>query len=150
MGIFSSHKTIIAVFDSDQELEQATQQLNNRGLIPKDNDRFTIIDRDTNDTVDPEGQPFAVPAAVPATTASGSGVAGLPVILNPHHTEDQVDNLEGTQGWLTSKGFDDEEAAYYATRVQRGGKVLVLEADKDHVSEIVTLIEPMSERVTVA
>jgi len=152
MGIFSSHKTIIAVFDSDQELEQATQQLNNRGLIPKDNDRFTIIDRDTNETVDPEGQPFAVPAAVPGTTASGSGLAGMPVILNPtHHTDDEpAGNREDTQRWLTNKGFDDDEASYYAMQVKRGSKVLILEADKDHVSEIVTLIEPMSERVTVA
>jgi hypothetical protein len=151
MSIFSNNKTIIAVFDSDQQLEQATQQLNNRGLIPKDDDRFTIIDHDSDDAVDSEGRPFVLPAAVPTAT-SGSGLAGVPVILNPaHHTDDdQVDNRYDTQGWLTGKGLDDEEASYYAMQVKRGGKVLILETDKDYVSEIVNLIEPMSERVTVA
>lgn len=151
MAIFNDHKTIIAVFDSDQQLEQATQQLNNRGLIPKDDDHFTIIDHDSDDAVDSEGRPFPIPAAVPATPG-GTGLAGVPVILNPvHHPDnDQIDNGWDTQEWLTGKGLDAEEASYYAMQVKHGGKVLVLETDKDYVSEIVNLIEPMSERVTVA
>jgi hypothetical protein len=147
MGIFSDHKTIIAVFDTDQQLEQVTEQLNNRGLIPKDDDSFTIIDHDADETASPEGPAFAVPAAVPAANTGGSGLVGLPVMLDPHHTDD---NGESTQRWLTGKGLDDSEASYYAMQVRRGGKVLILEADKDHVSEIVNLIEPLSERVTVA
>jgi len=152
MGIFNNHKTIVAVFDSDQELEQVTQQLNNRGLIPEDDDQFVVIDHAADDTVDTEGRPFPVPAAVPAGTASGSGLVGLPVILNPvrHADDDQLDNGYDAQSWLTDKGLDDDAASYYAMQIKRGSKVLILEADKDHVSEIVNLIEPLSERVTVA
>jgi hypothetical protein len=151
MSIFSNHKTIVAVFDSDQELEQVTQQLNSRGLIPEDEDAFTIIDPAADDAVASEDRPFAVPAAIPTNTG-GSGIGGVPVILNPvHHTDDnRIDNSYDTESWLTDKGLDDDDASYYAMQVKRGGKVLILEADKDHVSEIVNLIEPMSERVTVA
>ncbi len=153
MGIFNNHKTIVAVFDNDQQLEQVTQQLNNRGLIPEDDDRFTIVDHASDDPVDPEGRAFPVPAAVPAAgTTSGSGLGGVPVILNPvHHPDDDlVDNRYDAQSWLTDKGLDDDAASYYAMQIKRGGKVLILETDKDHVSEIVNLIEPLSERVTVA
>src|SRR5688572_15852369 len=136
MDIFNNHKTIIAVFDNDQQLEQATQQLNNRGLIPEEDDQFVVIDHASDDTVDPEGRPFVVPAAVPTNTG-GSGIGGVPVILNPvQHSDDLVDNRYDTQSWLTDKGLDDDAASYYAMQVKRGGKVLILEADKDHVSEI--------------
>jgi len=152
MGIFNNHKTIVAVFDNDQQLEQVTQQLNSRGLIPEDDDQFMIIDH-ADDSVDPEGRPFPVPAAVPAAgTTSGSGLGGVPIILNPvpHPDDDLVDNRYDAQSWLTDKGLDDDAASYYAMQIKRGGKVLILETDKDHVSEIVNLIEPVSERVTVA
>jgi hypothetical protein len=151
MSIFNNHKTIVAVFDSDQELEEVTQQLNSRGLIPEDDDQFVVIDHAADSDISSEGRPVAVPAAVPSNTG-GSGIGGVPVILNPvHHPDDDlVDNRYDTQSWLTDKGFDDDTASYYAMQVKRGGKVLILEADKGHVSEIVNLIEPMSERVTVA
>jgi hypothetical protein len=139
MSIFHNNKTVVGVFDGDQEAEQAINILSKQGYGLEDSgDHIEVIDqyRFTNSSVSPD-EVLAVPPPLGANNPPGMVV-----------TSDNPQNPGEMEGMvkreLTDKGLEEDEAAYFARHVARGGVLVVLETTAERAEQASAIVDRIS------
>ncbi|HEX2906151.1 MAG TPA: hypothetical protein VHO69_04780 [Phototrophicaceae bacterium] len=117
--------TIIGVFDSDVDLEQALKLLNQAGF----KDDLHVIDpaRSTTPKITDEAYLGGIGAA--NSPVVGGSTTPTPYVAPFINTGDpQLDPL----GLLDEFRLSADEADYYTQQLRRGGKLIVVETQDDH------------------
>jgi hypothetical protein len=139
MGILHKNKTIVGIFDDDQEAERAINLLSQQGFGVKDNgDHIEVIDQHrfaaSGTIVD---EVLAVPPPLGANNPPGMGV-NRDSRYNPTEMEQAI------KYDLLDRGLEEDEAGYFARHVIRGGVLLVLETNEERAAQASAVIEQLS------
>jgi len=144
MHIFN-HKTVVGLFDSDQDVEQAVAQLQESGFGQEDDNALRIIDRHRLTQESPIDAPGQEALIQPQQGLSASGPA---VIYNPiTEAGTEANNVERyTHQALTDSGLGDEEASFYARQVARDNSLVLVETTKERAAEAANIMSQAGAR----
>lgn len=145
MGIFSSKKTVIGLFGSDREAEQAMELLFRQGIGGKDStDEVELMDqasfsglitnRDTG-------------VAMPAPTGSNNPLGLVPVVEDAAPDPRSVE--AAIKQDLLDRGVDEEQATLFAQRVSRDGVLVVVETDEGRADQVAAVMRQIGAQETV-
>lgn len=122
--------TIIGVFDNDADLERALNQLNQAGF---END-LRVVDpaRPARPNISDEAMLGGIGAANTPVAGGTGNAAPIPYIV-PGLVNAGADNRgENILGILGEYDLEQDEADYYAQRIQKGGKLVIVKTEEDH------------------
>lgn len=133
MSLFAKKKTIVGLFDSDADVQQAVENLHAQGLYEQDDTDVIVIDRNY----------LAETLEVPNVEIAGSPNSGIgrTTPIGPANPLLSLDN-EGAKSKSTLKdtlvtmGLEDEEAAYLAGQATGGSPLVVVKTTGEHASEV--------------
>lgn len=122
--------TIIGVFDTDADLERALNQLNEAGF---END-LRVVDptRPASPNVTDETVLGGIGAANTPVAGGTGNAAPFPYIVPGFVSADAADRGEDVLGLLGEYDLDQDEADYYAQRIQKGGKLVIVQTEEEH------------------
>lgn len=145
MSIFSSKKTVVGLFGSEREAEQAIDLLFQQALGGQNSsDKVELMDQ-YNFSGLATDRDTAV--AMPALTGSNNPLGLVPVVdaaPNPRPAELAI------RQDLMDKGIAEEEAAFFARRVTGAGVLVVVETNEDRADQVsATLRQAGAQEVVV-
>lgn len=146
MQLFNNN-IAVGLFDSDQDVEKAVSQLQERGFGAENDETIQIIDehRLTTET------PIDVPSQnILAQTNPGMGGVAPAVEFNPVSAagaEAGAGAIErSTLEFLQDKGLGEEESSYYARQVARGNSLVVVETTEERAAKAADLMNETGAR----
>lgn len=132
MSIFSNKKTVIGLFGSDREAEQAMELLFQQGIGGQNSsDKLELMDQYSFSGLATERD---TAVAMPAPTGSNNPIGLVPVVddgaPNPRSAELAIKQD------LMDRGIAEEEAAFFARRVLGDGVLVIVETDEDRTGQV--------------
>ncbi len=148
MQIFNK-TTVVGLFGSDYEIEEAVAQLQEHNLDRGNGTKLEIIDDNRLSQELPSEAAGRKAVPQPGTNVAAGGPA---VLFTP--TKDvgtDKNNIEqGAYDLLTDRGLDNEEAAFYARHVARGNKLVILETEEEKAAQASDIMRAAGARTLEA
>lgn len=144
MDILKNHKIVVGLFDSAKDMEVVMDKLVARKL--GEDDTPLIID---HEQFNPELQTEEQIWAGAASPAPGTTPPTGPPPFEISGREQGIIEKEA-KAHLVNLGVDDEEADFYATRVARGGTLLVVKTSEKMASEAKSIVDEKSSRSSIS
>jgi hypothetical protein len=148
MDLFSN-KTVIGLFDNQEDLGQALSKLHKQGFGEKEDD-LVLIDEHHLAGANPfmqqglmeQGQQFIV------APASSSGVGGAAVVGDASMPDEVSETA--LEEKLTDLGIDESEADFYARQVNRGNTLLVVETDDEQAQKVYDIMREANGKSSIS
>lgn len=119
---------IIGVFDTDTDLEQALNQLNQGGF----GDDLRVIDPARASTPNVSDESYIGGIGAVNSSVNAGNTAPIPFaapgFVNAGNTRSEPD----LTGPLNDLNLTADEADYYAERLRRGGKLIIVDTEDEH------------------
>jgi hypothetical protein len=124
-----NNETVVGVFDSDKNVDQAISKLAKIGLSQDNDDEIQVVDQSLIDQ-----QPTVDTPAVTAAPAPGTASPGAAVIAGKSAEQgNQGSAIQSSiEDMLEKLDVDGDEATFYARQVARGAKLMVVKTDAEH------------------
>lgn len=127
MKIFNS-KTIVGLFDSDVDVENATKALQAQGI---DKDEDTDIEIYDSRRLAQEKEVMTTKGTLAAPSSAGAGRTAV-AVSKPDDSSSEKGQIELKMiDVLTGHGLDDSEAEFFARRVAHGSKLILVDTTKE-------------------
>jgi hypothetical protein len=145
MRFFNNNNTVVGLFDSEQEAEQAVIALAENGFGGEDSeDMVEVFDRHRF-SAGIADQAVVIPVPLQGGSGSSSGVAMVPD--EPRNNLVEVTDQVYTE--LSDMDVDDEEAKFYADRVARGGILVVVETDAERADRALHILKQVCAKESI-
>jgi hypothetical protein len=147
MSLFSQKKTVVGLFDSDADVQQAVDNLQQHGFNAQNDTEVTVIDQNY----------LAETLETPNVEIAGSPNSGIgrttPIgPANPLLSLDSegAESKSTLQNTLVTMGLKDEEADYLARQVAGGSPLMVVKTGEKQAAQVAQLLEQTNARSFVS
>ncbi|MDX1520890.1 MAG: hypothetical protein R3264_04640 [Anaerolineae bacterium] len=147
MGIFSTEKVIVGLFDNENDVEKTVNELSKHGFGGEDSDETVeVYERARFEPVDVDDEEVIVQPS-PGT----GGPAGMTAVTKPtgQANTDHDTIRQQIADELQREGIDAEQSRFFAERVARGGTLVFVKAAGDRISEATNIIQENSSKEPV-
>lgn len=120
--------TIIGVFDNDSDLEQALNQLNQAGFA----DDLRVIDPARNTMPNVSDETYLGGIGAVNSSVNAGVTAPIPYVVPGFMDAGDTPAGDDVTSPLNDLNLTAGEADYYAERLRRGGKLIVIDTEDEH------------------
>ncbi|MBN1995152.1 MAG: hypothetical protein JW953_20845 [Anaerolineae bacterium] len=144
MDLFSN-KTVVGLFDNQEDLGQALSKLHQQGF-GEEEDELILVDQDhvagENPFLQQEKQ-----VVVPPLPTSGDGISA--VLDNDIPADDEIPETV-LEEKLMDLGIGEKEVGFYARQVKRGNTLVVVETDDEKAQQAYDIMRHFNAKSSVS
>jgi hypothetical protein len=144
MDLFSN-KTVVGLFDNEEELGQALSKLHKQGF-GEEEDELVLINQHYLAGENPFMQQEKQVIAAPVSSSSG----GMGAVIDGDVPAESNIPQTALEERLMDLGVDEEEVGFYTQEVKRGNTLVVVQTDDEKATQVQNIMRQEAAKSSIS